>query len=62
MSDYREVASPMTPNSTFGEFITWIVRQMADGDENGCEFEIPGIENGKRVMLCFDIKKEVVDP
>ena len=62
MSDYRESVAPITPSSTFGEFLTWIIRQMAENDGNGCEFEIPGVENGKRVMLCFDITKEKVDP
>ena len=62
MDDYREAVAPLTPKSTFGEFLTWIIRQMAEGDEDSCEFEIPGIENGSRVMLCFDIKKMKVDP
>lgn len=60
MAEHREAVAPITPQSTFGEFVTWIVWQMAENGENQCEFEIPGIENGKRVLLCFSIKKEII--
>lgn len=57
----ERIANADLPRMSFGQFVEWVLKQMAANDENGCEFEIDGFQVGKDgkktpMKLAFDIR------